>query len=352
MDSTANWQKTLVFSSASILSAMQTINTSAIQIALVINEQKHLMGTVTDGDIRRAILKGISLDSSITSVMNPEPTVAIPSMTREKILEIMKHKKLRQIPIVDEFGKVIGLTLFDTLLKVRQKDNWVVLMAGGLGSRLAPLTNDCPKPLLKVGGKPILENILEHFLQYGFYRFFISVNYKSEMIEAYFGNGSKWGVEIEYLREQTRLGTAGSLKLLPHKPDLPIFVMNSDLLTKINFLDMLELHQGQQSVATMAVREYDFQVPFGVVQTDHDRITGIVEKPLYKFSVNAGIYVLEPSCLDLIPNQEFYDMPSLFTALVQKQQTVVPFLTWEYWLDIGRSDDLERANGEYSEVFT
>jgi dTDP-glucose pyrophosphorylase len=352
MESIENWQKTVILPSSSVLSAIQAINTSVIQIALVVNEQEQLIGTVTDGDIRRAILKGVSLDTPITSVMNSQPTVAMPSMPREKILEIMKHKKLRQIPIVDELGKVIGLALFETLLKVTKKDNWVVLMAGGLGSRLAPLTNDCPKPLLKVGGKPILENILEHFLEYGFHHFFVSVNYKSEMIEAYFGNGSKWGVEIQYLREQTRLGTAGGLKLLPHKPELPIFVMNSDLLTKINFLDMLALHQEQQSMATMAVREYELQVPFGVVQTDHQRITEITEKPLYKFNVNAGIYILEPFCLDLIPDQKFYDMPSLFTSLVQQQQTVVPFLTWEYWLDIGRSDDLERANGEYGEVFT
>lgn len=351
MESIANWQKTLVFSSDSVLSAMQAINISAIQIALVINEHSQLMGTVTDGDIRRAILQGISLDAPVADVMNPQPTVALPSMPREKILEIMKQKKLRQIPVVDELGKVIGLALFDTLLKVRQKDNWVVLMAGGLGSRLAPLTENCPKPLLKVGNKPILENILEHFLQYGFHQFFISVNYKSEMIEAYFGDGSKWGVEIQYLREQTRLGTAGGLKLLPHKPDHPIFVMNGDLLTKINLLDMLALHQEQQSVATMAVREYDFQIPFGVVQTDIQRITGIVEKPLYKVNVNAGIYILEPSCLDLIPDQEFYDMPNLFTSLVGQQQIVVPFMTWEYWLDIGRRDDLDRANGEYSEIF-
>ena len=290
--------------------------------------------------------------NTIANVMNPNPTVAIPSMTREKILEIMKHKKLRQIPIVDELGKVIGLALFDTLLKVTQKDNWVVLMAGGLGSRLAPLTNDCPKPLLKVGGKPILENILEHFLQYGFHHFFISVNYKSEMIEAYFGDGSKWGVEIQYLREQTRLGTAGGLKLLPYKPDCPIFVMNSDLLTKINFLDMLELHQEQQSIATMAVREYELQVPFGVVQTDRYRVTEIIEKPVYKFNVSAGIYVLDPYCLDIIPPEQYYDMPRLFNTLLQQQKIVIPFLTSEYWLDVGRMDDFERANVEFFEVFS
>jgi len=352
MESIANWQETLILPSVSILSVIQAISAHALQIALVVDEQQRLIGTITDGDIRRAILEGLSLERPASSVMNSKPIVITPSATREDILLLMKHRSLRQIPMVDAVGKVVGLALLDQLLGATQNDNWVILMAGGLGSRLRPLTDDCPKPLLKVGGKPILENILESFIDEGFHHFFISVNYKSHMIEEYFSDGAKWGVDIYYLREQERLGTAGGLRLLPDRPQQPMFVMNGDLLTKVSFLTMLNFHQEHKSMATMAVREYDVQIPFGVVQTDRNRITDIIEKPLYKFHVNAGIYLLEPSCLDIIPSQQYYDMPDLFKTLAQRQEIVMPFSTSDYWLDVGRIDDFERANIEFWEVFT
>ncbi|CAN1212230.1 UTP--glucose-1-phosphate uridylyltransferase [Tumidithrix helvetica PCC 7403] len=345
------WQDTLITLNHSIRAVIQSIDKSGLQIALVVNDQRQLLGTVTDGDIRRAILKGFSLEDSVAQIMNSQPIAVTTTTSHTEILGIMRRKVLRQIPVIDRAGIVVDLALLDALLEATQRHNWVVLMAGGLGSRLAPLTNDCPKPLLKVGGKPILENILESFINEGFHKFFISVNYKSHMIEEYFGNGSHWGVDICYLREQQRLGTAGGLGLLPERPQQPMFVMNGDLLTKVSFLTMLNFHQEHQSVATMAVREYDFQIPFGVVQTDRNRITDIIEKPLYKFHVNAGIYLLEPSCLDLIPSQEYYDMPNLFKTLAQQQEIVMPFPTSEYWLDVGRIDDFERANVEFCEVF-
>lgn len=346
-----DWRDTLVSPQQSIRTSIQVIDRSGLQIALVVDDQQHLLGTVTDGDIRRAILKGISLEQPVTQIMNSQPITVVSTTANTEILGIMRRKVLRQIPVINDSGVVVKLALLDTLLEATRQDNWVVLMAGGLGTRLAPLTNDCPKPLLRVGGKPILEHILESFIDQGFYNFFISVNYKSHMIEEYFGNGASWGIKIHYLREQQQLGTAGGLGLLPNRPQKPIFVMNADLLTKINFLTMLGFHQEHHSLATMAVREYDFQVPFGVVQTDQNRITDIVEKPLYKFHVNAGIYLLEPSCLDFIPLQQPYDMPNLFTRLAQQQEIVMPFPTWEYWLDVGRMDDFERANTEFREVF-
>jgi len=346
------WQDTLITPEHSIRAVIQSIDQSGLQIALVVNEQQRLLGTVTDGDIRRAILKGFSLEDSASQIMNSQPITVTSTASHSEILGMMRRSVLRQIPVIDRFGVVVDLSLLDTLLETTRRHNWVVLMAGGLGSRLAPLTNDCPKPLLKVGGKPILENILESFINEGFHHFFISVNYKSHMIEEYFSDGAKWGVDICYLREQERLGTAGGLKLLPERPQQPIFVMNGDLLTKISFLTMLNFHQEHKSRATMAVREYDFQIPFGVVQTDRDRIIDVIEKPLYKFHVNAGIYLLEPSCLDIIPSQQYYDMPDLFKTLAQQKEVVMPFSTTDYWLDVGRMDDFERANVEFCEVFT
>ncbi len=346
------WQDTLITPNHSIHAAIQSIDKSGLQIALVVNENRQLLGTVTDGDIRRAILKGFSLEDSVVEIMNSQPITVTATISHSEILAIMRNKVLHQIPVIDHKGIVVDIALLNTLLETTQNNNWVILMAGGLGSRLAPLTNDCPKPLLKVGGKPILENILESFINEGFHNFFISVNYKSHMIEEYFGDGTNWGVEICYLREQQSLGTAGSLGLLPDRPQESLFVMNGDLLTKVSFLTMLNFHQQNQSAATMAVREYDFQIPFGVVRTDCNRITDIIEKPSYKFHVNAGIYILEPSCLDIIPPEQYYDMPSLFKTLAKQQEIVMPFLTSEYWLDVGRMDDFERANVEFFEVFS
>ena len=346
------WKETILFPDNTIREAMKNIDNTGLQIALVIDSENRLKGIVTDGDIRRAILKGVSMEESVSSIMNTNPIKENSNTSDQDILALMRLKSISQIPIIDSEGKIIRLALLNELLTIEKKDNWVILMAGGLGTRLAPLTNDCPKPLLKIGDKPILENILNSFINYGFENFFISVNYKSHMIEEYFQDGSNWGVKIEYLREDKRLGTAGCLSLLSQKPEHPFFVMNGDLLTKINFLNMLSFHQEHDSFATMAVREYDFQVPFGVIDTHHQNIIALKEKPLYKFHVNAGIYLLEPSCLDLIPHNEYYDMPSLFDNLMKQEAcSTVAFPIWEYWLDVGRMNDFRQANLEYQEIF-
>ncbi|MDF5734217.1 MULTISPECIES: nucleotidyltransferase family protein [unclassified Nostoc] len=346
-----DWKIILIPPQHSIREAIQTIDVSALQIALVVNEQQQLLGTVTDGDIRRAILKGFSLDEPVYLAMSPQPITVDTNTTNDEIIAMMRRKSIRQIPVIDLDRRVVKLALLEQLLEVTKRDNWVILIAGGLGTRLAPLTHDCPKPLLRVGGKPILENILESFIDCGFHQFFISVNYKSHMIENYFSNGSRWGVKIKYLRETQRLGTAGGLSLLPKRPELPFFVMNADLLTKVNFHKMLNFHQEHESRATMAVTEYDFQIPFGVVDTEQQKIISIREKPLYKFHINTGIYILEPSCLESIPKAEYYDMPSLFETLIQKQEKTSAFPICEYWLDIGRMSDFEKANEEFREVF-
>jgi NDP-sugar pyrophosphorylase family protein len=225
----------------------------------------------------------------------------------------------------------------------------VVLMAGGLGTRLQPLTDECPKPLLAVGGRPILETILESFAEQGFKRIFLSVNHKAEMIRSHFGAGERWGVQVEYLHESIRLGTAGALSLLPERPTTPVVVMNGDLLTRTNFDNLLRFHNAQDAIATMAVREYDFQVPYGVVRLNGANIESIEEKPVQRFFVNAGIYTLSPEALDYLPIQTMFDMPNLFEHLIAAGKTTAAYPLREYWLDIGRLEELERAQREWAE---
>ncbi|MDA8226232.1 MAG: nucleotidyltransferase family protein [Desulfitobacterium hafniense] len=346
-----DFNKVLVSPATSILSAIKIIDESTIQIALVVDENGHLLGTITDGDIRRAILKGVSMDDPVRQIMNPKPTVASVYDSRVKILEIMKNKRLYQIPIVDEQGCVVELKILDQILKSPERENWAIIMAGGLGSRLRPLTEDCPKTLLKVGGKPLLETIIENFKEYGFQRFYFCVNYKADMVQNYFGDGSSFGVEIKYIHEENRMGTAGALGLLPEKPLQPIFVMNGDLLTKINFKQLLDYHLEHNAMATMCVREFNLQVPYGVVKIEKNHLVSIEEKPIQRFFISAGIYVLEPKALSYIPQNVFFDMPSLFKELMKGGKKATTFPVREYWMDIGRMGDYEKANGEYKEHF-
>ena len=334
-----------------ILQALQTIDTNALQIGLVLGENDILLGTVTDGDIRRGILRGITFDETVASVMNRNPVTAYIDYHKDQLLDIMKRRRLRQMPITDSCNRVIGLVTIEDLLQTELRDNWVVIMAGGMGTRLGDLTRNCPKPLLTVGGKPVLEIIVENFKDSGFHNFFFSVNYRAEMIEEYFGNGEKWGVTIKYLREKQRLGTAGALSLLPGELDKPIIIMNGDLLTKVNFKQLLDYHIQHQALGTMCVREYSFQVPYGVVHIDNGRLRHIEEKPVQSFFVSAGVYVVEPAALDFIPKQQYYDMPSLFDAITKSSHPANVFPIHEYWIDIGKRDDLDRANDEYWQVF-
>ncbi|MBP2636934.1 MAG: alcohol dehydrogenase [Firmicutes bacterium] len=347
-----DWKKILVSPDTTIREALQIIDSSAMQIALVVDDKERLLGTVTDGDIRRGILKGISLEDLVQRIMNAHPTVAKSYERRDIVLAVMKLKRLNHIPVIEDDGRVIKVETLQDLISVDEKENWVVLMAGGLGSRLRPLTDECPKPLLRVGGKPVLETILENFMEYGFRKFFVSVNYRAEMIKEYFGDGSRWGAEIQYIHENKPLGTAGALSLLPQKPAKPILVMNGDLLTKVNFQQLLDFHLEHQAQATMCVREYTYQIPYGVVKMDKHVLTAIEEKPTERFLVNAGIYVLEPTALDYIPADEYFDMPNLFKTIIKQNGETTVFPIREYWLDIGQMSDFERANGEFCEVFT
>ena len=340
------YQRTLLRPDESIRAAIRIIDSSTIQIALVVDASHRLLGTVTDGDVRRGILNGVSLDDKVERIMNTVPITRRVTDDRKVFFSKMRLKKIRQIPVIDDAGCLVGLDTEDEFLAPTEKDNFVVLMAGGLGTRLKPLTESCPKPMLRIGGRPILETILLNFIEFGFRRFFISVNYMSSVIKSHFGNGSDWGVEVNYINEDQRLGTAGALSLISEKTSNPIIVMNGDLMTKINFSQLLDFHSEHRAKATMCVREYDFQVPYGVVKIDRHNITAIEEKPVLRLFVNAGIYVLEPEILDIIPKNLFFDMPTLFDDLISSGHEAIAFPIREYWLDIGHMEDFERANME------
>ena len=345
-----NIQKIKLTIDSTIKEALQVIDTGAMKIALVLDDEDHLLGTLSDGDIRRGLLKGLTLDDSIESIIFTNPTVCGINDTKEDILKIAVSKKLYCIPIVDEKGVLVGVEEIDDILKPTSFSNKVVLMVGGLGTRLRPLTDDIPKPLLQVGDKPILETIINGFAKYGFTNIILSVSYKAEMIEDYFGDGSKFGVNIEYVHEDKRMGTAGALSLMCEKLNEPFFVMNGDLLTNINFEHMLEYHMSNDATATMGVREYDFQVPYGVVNVEGHDILNIEEKPVHNFFVSGGVYVLSPDVLEVIPSA-YYDMPTLFEKLIEEKKKSISFPIREYWLDIGQMSDFHRANAEYHGVF-
>lgn len=343
------WQKTLVDQNHTLLETMKIIDDSSLQFAVVVDEEQHLLGTVTDGDIRRGILRGEGLDVKITSIMNPNPITAKSGQRYHKYKQLMKSKMLKQLPIVDENNRIINILFADNIETTLNK-NTVVLMLGGLGTRLRPLTNDTPKPMLRVGNKPILETIIEGFKQYGYTNFIFSVNYKKEVIQDYFQNGEAFDVTIEYIEEDKKMGTAGALSLLKKRPTKPFFVMNGDLLTQINFDQLMQFHMEYESVATMCVREFEYQIPYGVIETNGTDLVTIKEKPIHRSFVNAGIYLLNPDVLDYIPQDEFYDMPSLFEKLIEKNSKTSVFPIREYWLDIGQIDDFNKANNEVKEL--
>lgn len=349
-----NWPKLVVRPEAPIRDAIRAIDEGNVQICLVVDDRGRLLGTITDGDIRRGILRALSLDVPASSIMAQKPLVARPDRTREDLRQMMQKHAVRHIPLVDAQKVVVGLVLFDELFneKSSTRDNCVVLMAGGMGRRLRPLTEHMPKPLLKVGNKPLLETILESLIEHRLRNFFISINYKADLVKEHFGDGSKWGVSIQYLEETSELGTAGALSLIEPLPTKPVVIINGDVLTRANYGSLLDFHAEQGALATMCVREYDFQVPFGVVNLRDQRIVGIDEKPIHRFLVNAGMYVLNPAVLGYIPKNQRVDMTDLFRRVIDKGGSTAVFPIREYWLDIGRLDDFERANHEFPDHFS
>ncbi len=336
-----NWKNILVSPLSNIQDVLKVIDSEALQLALVVDLDNRLLGTVTDGDIRRALINDVPLSQPISEIMFTTPTTVDFSTSKAQILELMNAKQLHSIPILDD-GIVIGLETIHHLTQKTKYDNPVFLMAGGFGTRLKPLTDKCPKPLLKVGDKPILETVLLSFIKSGFHNFYISTHYLPKMIQEYFGDGTKWGISINYVHEEEPLGTGGALGLLPEDlPDLPVLMMNGDVLTKVDLEALLTFHNENNANATMCVREYEYQVPFGVIESEGNIIKSMVEKPVQRFHVNAGIYVVGRKIIEQVNNNEVVDMPTLLERHLGNDVLMFPF--HEYWLDIGRMDDFNRA---------
>lgn len=346
----SDWKKAAVTPQATMRDALSAIDGGRMYIALVVDGTCHLLGTVTDGDIRRALLHGSTLETPVTQVMNPHPVTGL--VDEDDIIwqRTMARHQLRHLPLLSADGCVVDLVRYRPPAEP-ERDNLVVLMAGGLGTRLRPLTETVPKPLLTIGNKPILETIVENFVSQGFSRFVLCINYRGAQIREHFGDGRRWGVEIRYVEEPSRMGTAGALSLLPERPTKPFFVMNGDLLTKVDFVRLLTFHHQREAAATLCVREYSHQIPYGVVEMDRYRVTHLVEKPMQHYWVNAGIYLLQPDTLDLIPPQRFFDMTELLGALTAAGRTVTGFPLREYWIDIGQVGEFEQAHNDYEEYF-
>lgn len=329
---------------STIQEAIRSLEISSVQIVLIASESEVLIGTLSDGDIRRAFLRGFSLNSKIYDVINRTPLVAPPEIGREHAINLMHANKIHQLPMVNRDGKVVGLYLWDSALSVEPLSNFMVIMAGGRGTRLLPYTENCPKPMLEIGGKPMLEHIIERAKADGFQNFIISLHYLGEIIEEYFDDGRKFGVNIEYLRENSPLGTAGCLSILKTRLDAPFLVTNGDVLTDIHYNEIVNFHERHNAVATMAVRQHEIQNQFGVVRTKGIEIEGFDEKPIYLSHINAGIYVLNPGALDQLEENQSCDMPTLFERLKKNGGRTIVYPMHEPWLDVGRPSDLKAAN--------
>lgn len=342
-----SWKKTLIKPESSIIDALKVIDNEALRIALVVDDKQQLLGVVTDGDIRRAILNSLPLDTPVVDIMSYSPITASVNTAKEQLVKLMESKSILAIPLMDD-NKVVGLETLHNLFEDKTYYNPIFIMAGGFGTRLRPLTDSCPKPMLKIGNKPILETVIRSFIKAGFVNFYISTHYMPEQIQHHFGDGSELGVNICYVYEDSPLGTGGALGLLPDDlpQDLPLIMMNGDVLTKVDFGRLLDFHTENQADATMCVREYDYQIPYGVINGEGNKITSMVEKPIQRFFVNAGIYVVSPRVIQSVPENHHIDMPTLLEQHMNERDNILMFPIHEYWLDIGRMDDFNRAQAD------
>lgn len=338
----------------SIREAIAVIDRNLRGIALVADGERHLLGTITDGDIRRAILDGVSLELPVTELLKRKPAayarpLSAPADTdRVELLRIMQEKAIRQLPLLDAEGRVVDLVLLSDLLPETLLPLRAVVMAGGYGKRLRPLTEDLPKPMLPVGDRPLMEHIIDQLRDSGIRQVNVTTHFRPEKIKDHFGNGVEFGVEISYVSEDEPLGTAGALGLMEPASE-PFLVINGDILTKVDFRAMLKFHREHEADLTVGIRQYELQVPYGVLECDGPLIKGVHEKPTYKFFVNAGIYLLDPTAQSYIPAGERFDMTDLIETLIAAGRRVVSFPIMEYWLDIGRPDDYEKAQADHDQ---
>jgi dTDP-glucose pyrophosphorylase len=339
------WRQAILPESSTIGQAIRNLDKVAIKIVLVVDEANKLIGTVSDGDIRRGLLKGLDLNDPIASIIHHHALVVPPEMARDMVMQLMVANKIQQIPVVDEQQQLVGLYLWDEITTLSTRANLMVIMAGGKGTRLLPHTQNCPKPMVLVAGKPMLEHIIERGKREGFRHFVLAIHHLGHIIEAHFGNGERLGVKIDYLREQSPLGTAGALCLLNPRPDAPFVVTNGDVITDIRYGELLDFHNRHQASATMAVRTHEWQHPFGIVQMQGVEIVGFEEKPVARSHINAGVYALSPAVLNELIAATPCDMPMLFERLQAKAKRTVAYPMHEPWLDVGHPIDLQTANG-------
>jgi len=335
--------------SASLREVLETITRNSRQAVAVEGPDGRLAGLVTDGDLRRALLRGTSLDSAVGEIMNRSPVVAPASTSHAEALALLRRRMMRHLPLVDRDGRLVDLVLLDDLLEPRHLKNHAVLMAGGAGERLRPLTESVPKPLLRVGGKPLLEIMIERLRDAGVREFHLTVHHKSEMVEEQFGDGSRLDVRIHYVREVEPLGTAGALTLLAEPPADPFFLVNGDILTKCDFRGLLDFHCRSGTDMTVGTVRHVSELPYGVLDVRGDRLAAVSEKPRLEFVVNSGIYVVAPSAIDHIPRGRYFDATDLIAALLAAGHPVSTFAIHDYWLDVGRHDDLRKADRDIAE---
>lgn len=340
----------LIGPETSILDAVARMDAARRKLLLVVDGERRLLGALTDGDIRRGLMRRLPMEAPVREVMNPDPVALTAGSSDLTALARLEERGVSLAPVVDARGRVVGLYP-DAVGTASARDNLVVIMAGGRGARLAPLTQTCPKPMLKVAGRPLLETIIERLQAQGFGRFRLAVNYLAEVIEDHFGDGAAMGAEIRYLREDHPRGTAGALSLLDEPVQAPMLVMNGDVLTRVNFSDLIDFHSDLSAEATLCVREHSFQSPHGVAETDGPRLLTLREKPTFRWLANAGIYCLDPGVLGRIPREGPYDMPELLAGLAAEGRTVGAFPIHEYWLDIGRPPDFETAQTDFQALF-
>lgn len=344
-------KKACISPDVTIKQALEAIDKSAIEIALVVDQEFRLLGMATDGDIRRAILRGADINACIETVMNKNYTAIGEDIPHDTAIRIMAEHSFRHIPVIDQQGHLKDIILWQDVIKPKKKTNYVLLLAGGLGTRLRPLTEDVPKPMLKVGDKPIIETIIGQFKQNGFINILVSVNYKADVIEDYLKDGSHLGVNIQYIKETKRLGTAGPIRLAKEYLAEPFFVMNGDLLTNLNLSNMMDFHTSNGFDLTIATKKYELQIPYGVVRMDDIAVTGMDEKPIIGYFINAGIYCLDPKLIDYIPEDQYYDFNVLINQAISDELSIGSFPITEYWMDIGQMADYQKAANDYYNIF-
>jgi dTDP-glucose pyrophosphorylase/CBS domain-containing protein len=341
-----------VSTQSSIRQVMARIDHNAKGIALVIDAKRRLIATITDGDIRRAILAGIDLDAPVGTVLKSRPPTPYPSPLTApvgtpdvQLIRLMNEHGIRHVPLVSPTGQVTGVAFLSDFVKEYEMPLTAVVMAGGYGTRLRPLTDKVPKPMLPVGDRPLLERIIEQLRAAGVRKVMLATHYRSEMIAGHFGDGRAFGVDIQYVTEAEPLGTAGALALVESGNE-PVLVINGDIVTQVDFRAMHDFHREHRADMTVAVKQYDFHMPYGIITIDGVKVTGVSEKPVVRQFINAGIYLLNPKVCQVIPKGKSYDMPDLVKRLVADRRRVVGFPIRESWLDIGQLADYEQARAE------